>query len=489
MFEYYSHLGFNNPYFIWQKDKIVIEEKFSDIISKKGKIRELDLNSVIQILARTYMFGNRTIVKGIYKTPWMAKPNGHLNGWEYFKVPLHENKKLDIEFIAKELFELLQAEILEYIGNSKNIGVLLSGGMDSRIMAGTIDYLIKQKTIKDISVKAFTWGNPNSRDVIYSKEIAKRFDWEWKHFLITPESLIHNIELVADQGCEYTPIHLHAMPQIKQESGLDCILAGSFGDGIGRAEYEGVKVINLENLYKGFRNFGSIIKSAIYENYNITTIDDLRMYHKLFPRSLSYQRFEQDCQIHYMRRKLNPCMTFINETTPVYQIFTNPNLFGFMWSLDPENRTDHIYNAIIRFFKTDLRDIPWSRTGLKYNQTTGEPDNYSQKNHSYPEIINTELFNFIKDRVLSSNIERLGIFNRVSLISLLNLLKVTPKDYNIAYGERLCWIASLAIMVEKYDVTQSESYPYNIKDCVNGLVLSPGEFILRNTKEALMKLR
>ena len=38
------------------------------------------------------MFGDRTILKGIYKTPWMAKQNKQMNGWEYVKVPVKKNR-------------------------------------------------------------------------------------------------------------------------------------------------------------------------------------------------------------------------------------------------------------------------------------------------------------------------------------------------------------------------------------------------------------
>ena len=42
--------------------------------------------------------------------------------------------------------------------------------MDSRMVAGAIDYLIKTKRLQDVKVTGLTWGNEGSRDVVYAKE-------------------------------------------------------------------------------------------------------------------------------------------------------------------------------------------------------------------------------------------------------------------------------------------------------------------------------
>lgn len=484
MFKNYNHLGFHNPYFIWHDGRLEIEKRFPDIVRRKGSPLELDIASVIQFLMKSYMLGDRTILKNVYKTPWMAKPNKKMNRWDYHKIKVHQNKKESASFVAEELFIKLQEEIANYIGTSKKIGILLSGGMDSWIVAGTLDYLIKRNHLPNITVKAFTWGNSNSRDVIYSKIIAERLGWEWKHLTVSQESVMHNINVAADYGCEYSPIHLHAIPQIKKERGLDCFLAGSFGDSIGRAEYEGIKVMNLKSPLNRFRNFGNILKFRAYKNHITDSINDIKQYHKLYPQQFKYQLYESDMQIHYMRRKLNPCMAVLDETAPVYQAFTSPVIFEFMWSIDPAYRSDKIYEYLMKLFDTELNDIPWARTGIKYGQNDGEKDNYEKVHHSYDHIINSDLFEFIEDKVLSPAIQRLGIFNKTSLYTLLKLLKITPKGYNIVYGERLCWIASLALMVEKYDISQNEFYSSDARDLINGMILCPAEVLIRTVNEA-----
>src|SRR5690606_28543901 len=114
-----------------------------------------------------------------------------------------------------------------------------------------------------------------------------------------------NLEITIQNGSEYSPIHLHAMPQLSvKKDEVDCFLAGSFGDSIGRAEYSGVKVKNLKKIYAKSNNF-SLIKKSLVDKYFDTSIAEIDRYHKLFPQEKKYMQYEQDYQLHYMRKMLN----------------------------------------------------------------------------------------------------------------------------------------------------------------------------------------
>src|SRR5690606_6117103 len=219
IFKYYNHLGFFNPYYYRNKGgKLVIENSFREIMNLYPEKPELDITAIIEILNKNFILGDRTLIKGINRTPWMAKPDEDHKDWIYENVPDHTEIDLDEKTIAHNLFELVCEELLEYIGTKKNIGILLSGGMDSRMVAGTLDYLIKTKRLTGVHVCALTWGNPDSRDVVYSKRIAQRLKWDWKHYMITPELIITDVNETAKRGCESSAIHLHALPQISEDN-------------------------------------------------------------------------------------------------------------------------------------------------------------------------------------------------------------------------------------------------------------------------------
>src|SRR5690606_4221572 len=116
--------------------------------------------------------------------------------------------------IADKLYILLRNEVKSYIVDKKRIGILLSGGMDSRIVAGILNDLVEDKAIDIEGITAYTWGNKDSRDVIYANRICDLFGWKFKHYTVEPEDLWNNIIFSALNGCEYSGMHLHAIPQI-----------------------------------------------------------------------------------------------------------------------------------------------------------------------------------------------------------------------------------------------------------------------------------
>lgn len=480
MFKNSNHLGFFNPYFIKKDGVFLIKENFGEIIKLVDEPKKIDLISIIELLNRNYFLGDRTIIQGINISPWMAKPNKSNNEWVFHDLPIHKEINLDEATIAEELFTRLQKEILSYIGEKKSIGILLSGGMDSRIVAGTLDYLIKSEILADdIIVTALTWGNENSRDVVYAKRIAEKLKWDWKHYSVTAENLKDNLNEVAINGCEFSPIHLHALPQIRDDNKLDCVLAGSYGDSIGRAEYSGVKVNNLKALTNNFRNVGALLKQNAFQDMKGKWMTDTEKYHTLFPEKQLYQQYELDNQLHYMRRMLNPCMKFIGLHNPLQQVFTSPDVFGFMWSIIPKKRNNEVYKLIISKFKTDFSNIPWARTGLPYGVTEGLPDSFDNTHHSYKDFIDYDLYEEIKNLVLSDEIKSLEVFNMKSLTLSLKLIKSQPHT-KLWYEEKLIWLASLSKAISLYDIKNDKIYKNNNFDIFNNKVLVPLEFYGRN---------
>ena len=243
MFKNYNHLGFNNPYFFIKEEKFEIHQNFPNAIESFQAEKVIDPTSAIEMLNKEFFFGDRTVIQNLSKAPWLALPNQDLNNWEYDQAPKHDLIDIKETEIAKVLFQKICEEIQLYVGDKKNIGILLSGGMDSRMAAGALDYLIKNNIVKDLKVTALTWGNLGTRDVVYAKIIAERLNWEWKHYTVTSKDLLQNIRETAIYGCEYSPIHLHAIPQIRDDNNFDIILAGSYGDSVGRAEFGGKNVI------------------------------------------------------------------------------------------------------------------------------------------------------------------------------------------------------------------------------------------------------
>src|SRR5690606_28794497 len=135
-------------------------------------------------------------------------------------LPPHGDSNPDPEVFTQQLKAALVEETLSYVDSAKTVGILLSGGMDSRVVAGIVRE-IQQNLGGQFQVVGLTWGNETSRDVVYAKQITERYGWEWKHYPLTAERLASNITHMGKMGAEVSPVHLHAMPEIAITSGID----------------------------------------------------------------------------------------------------------------------------------------------------------------------------------------------------------------------------------------------------------------------------
>ena len=477
LYTYFNHLGFFGPfYFLNKQTQIESNSDYQKNVKTYPFEKKINLKAISDILSYRFMLGDKTLVEGINRSPWLAKPNKNADDWEYFSLKKHQELVFEDQEVGRNLFKLLCEEIQSYIGSRKKVGILLSGGMDSRIVAGCLDYLIKNKLTNVVSVTAYNWGNPDSRDVVYAKIIAKRLGWKYKHYTVTADNLWENFKTSGLRGAEYSGLHLHAITQIKSDIEDEVLLAGSYGDSIGRGEYEGIKVKNLKEIVSRSKNFGGFIKSKLYAEISNSDENHLKKYHDLFRENKDYQQYELIFQLHYMRRLLNPCMEILNEVTPTFQIFTSPVVYQYMWSLHPDVRNVKIYAVLMNSFETKLDDIPWARTGVAY-LGAGKPDEYKKKHHNYYEVIENELLPKMEASILSGRIESLNIFNMSAIRSILKKVR-SSKGNNNDYLERLTWLVSLDYFLEAVEVSKSPKVSDSILDDVNGRFLSSLKYVL-----------
>lgn len=457
-------------------------QSLEDLIYKSNDCHSIDEVSILEVLNRYFMFADRTIFQDVKRTPWMGQYDAEKSSWSFYDIPGHGLKSDVSETeIADKLFNLLCDEVNLYVKNSKNIGILLSGGMDSRIVAGVLHYLMDKGDISVASVTAYTWGVDDCRDVVYSKRIADLYGWKWKHYRVDAENLWENFKIAGERGCEFTGLHLHAIPQICRtiKSEVDVMLAGSYGDSVGRAEYSGKHVTELGPVYHNMRNPSWLLKSAVYDQIKNQWKDDVETYHRQFPREQPYQQHELDYQIHYMRRMLNPCMELLNEKVEMHQVFTHPTVFGFMWSLDPKLRNDTIYKLLLERHNPELLIIPWARTGLQYPLKDGEPDQFKKKHHLYSKYMHENLIHRIESRLLGHQSIQNGIFNQQTVEEIIALIK-KKNQYNFDYLEKISWLVSYTYLFDKYSIVQPGSPNLSFSDKLNAKFKSPLEYKLRH---------
>jgi asparagine synthase (glutamine-hydrolysing) len=261
-------------------------------------------------------------------------------------------------------------------------------------------------------------------------------------------------------GAEVSPLHLHALPEVAKIKGIDAVIAGSYGDSVGRAEFSGRRLTALRSILpKTFDQFG-ILRDAIRRDALTALRKDTSDSPHLNGNLDTLRQREIEQELHYMRRMLQSSMLVIAQEIPLYQIFTSPKVFGLMWNLDPAMRNNSWYKYLLSGLPGNLLNIPWSRTGKRYGKTSGPSDKYSKEHHSYGIWLRRDLREQIENRVNSNRIRELAIFNNHGLDNALRVWrKATTKTTN-SLDELMTWIASFHDFLEAYDLS-SLSAPKN----------------------------
>lgn len=461
-----AHLGAIYP-FISQELPDQFSFNMAEVIDFRRKLGlniELDKVALVEKACLPYLLGNRTLLNNVERAPWL---HSYLNKqWYNESLPAHGSEDPHKEkFVADLKAELLQ-EASSYIGNSKTVGILLSGGMDSRVVAGVVREL--QQNNHHINVVGVTWGNTNSRDVVYSQRICSQFDWEFIHFPITAETLRHNIKVSSKMGAEVSPMHFHTMSDVANLKGIDVILAGSYGDSVGRAEFSGTHVTNLRSILPNKINRLGLIKAELFKDVHKSIIEDSKIPDTYNVEGNSLRKYEIEQEYHYMRRMLQTCMHVVAEKIPFHQMFTAPSVFGLMWGLNPLVRGNDWYSKLLNVLPGELLQIPWARTGKAYDLPEGDADKYDKRYHQYGLWLRTELKEEVLSVINNPVIRELGVFNDCSLDALIINWKRTNGVSNNKLDEVVSWLCSLAVFIQDNKIPKiKDDYSTTVTDYYN----------------------
>ncbi len=441
----------NNYLSLYQPDKFGIKPRcwvsnFCGLYSSNNVNLSWDTSAILSVLSFGYIVGSRTLFSEIRRQPWMTSitDEGEL---QYHSLPNHGLNRITPKQIGSKLHSLLKEELLLVTKGKDDIYILLSGGLDSRILALIVQELYREGKISNKPI-AITWGMTDSRDVLYAKELSKILNIDFLHYSISAEDVWRNIrETAIHLGSIVSPIHLHALPQIDGLPQDSLILAASYGDSIGRAEFNGKHVLELSNLKPNNRY--RLLKDELI-GYAVDELEhDLLDFRNRFCNSREYICCELEMYGHYMRGVIASSMNYLNSKYDVYQIFTNPKVYSYMWSIHPSFRTDDVYYELLKQLKPNLSQFPWARSGkalrgITYPKIKAKQSRFHQYSVWVSEILSEKQQGFIDISIL----EQMDIFNIPRLKSFID--HFSPKS-GIIETYTITWLASLCEMKRQLD--------------------------------------
>lgn len=362
-----------------------------------------DLGALLSTMSLGYALGNRTLFRELSRRPWLAEET-RTGDFQEQSIPPHGFEWASPEKIAERLYKLLQSELEQICQGYQKLVLLLSGGLDSRIVAGVVRHLLDQGRIKG-QVTAVTWGMMNSRDVVLGCEVAEALKFDWQHVELGFEHLEENIELCRQQLCaSVSPIHLHRMKFVMESFVSDTlVLAGSYGDSIGRGEYSGRTLLELLPL-RPF-NFLGLMRPELAQQAKTECERELEYLRRRAGNQPEYVYLEHQQQGHYMRGLIGQTMSVIHHHAPVYQAFTHPDVYSYMWSVHPAARTDDVYRCLLKILGREVASIPWARTNVTLDASRKDRSTTLPNFHDYQDwtrsLVERQLGSYGRERFVN----------------------------------------------------------------------------------------
>ena len=446
----------SSPYLVWNEGLVTAFREPADAISALShEDRIVNTATVLSVLGFEYPVGDMTLVEGMLRAPWWSTVSSDgvvARG----RPPEHREREASTAAVAKGLAERLLEEVTANVRGRDRVYVLLSGGMDSRIVAAIVSELQSTGVIS-VPVEAVTWGLPDSRDVAYAQRLAEFLGWKWNHAVMSATWFCDSFVPTSERlGGEVDPKHAHRWDWFGSVPPNSVVLAATWGDSIGRAEFSRRHVSCLSPL-RPVDRFRFLRPDAFQMGFR-------RIAAELESQSASFSRpnevvriRELEQHVNYLRRMLGCSLDLIGDFANTAQLFTSRSVVEWMWSFSPRVRTDHVYVELLHQRAPRLLDFAWARTGTGYKEEGSSRDELTIAFHRYPRWLRSDYGDQLEALILQDDaLASLQIFDMDQVQWGVEEFRREGPDDETTLATQLSFLAGLAHHVRTHELLPPE---------------------------------
>lgn len=380
-------LGFRHLYWTQVNGKLVFASEVKAILEDEDFNRVVNDEAVADFFSFGFLLGDKTLFQGIRLLPpgsILLYHQGKVTIENYWQLRYLDNSDgYPADHYADELAGLLRKAVQRRIKGENRFGVLLSGGLDSRLIAVFVREL-------QLPLITFTMGEPDSKDVTIAHAVSRELGSSHNFLRLRPEDLIRYApEAVWLTDGMYNCLDsqiLWIADKLREK--IDVVLEGiQLLDGF----YHFWEIPLLRDKRRNIRRDIKFIKrifSPFLQESPIRPMEKLRSlfspdyYRKIkdYPWSSFYEtvlnRPDEDWPLydrldyHFVTQRLRRFTSYgsflLRSRVEVRSPFLDRELLDFFISLPAKYRSQDksLYRKILINMAPDLVKIPWERTGL-----------------------------------------------------------------------------------------------------------------------------
>lgn len=368
--------GFKPLYWCDRDNYLLFASEIKAILQDRSFTRSVDLEAMAEFFSFGYVLGDKTLIADIRLLPpasILTYSNGRMEINQYWNWNQIEKREIiDEDEIVEELGKLWLQAVERRMQGKARIGLSLSGGLDSRAIAGAI-------SPKYYPIHAVTFGKSDCDDYKIAKRVANILGIEHHFVKITGGKWFSGIEktVYITDGLGNV-VHQHSWDAIDvMKNYFDIHLSG-----LGAALISGIYLDNAILSTTNMEQYCNIVFKKMNSG-NITLKNEEKFYDQNIVKSfsgisqksmvtsvkeiISDPEYSDYFFINNKNRKWSLIGPFYSQIKLENRMpFFDNDFIEFVYSLPNELRFNHyIYNKmLLKFFPKTYKSIPWQKTGL-----------------------------------------------------------------------------------------------------------------------------
>jgi asparagine synthase (glutamine-hydrolysing) len=375
--------GSKNVFYTINSDRLTFSSEIKSILKDPLIHPKLNVDAVGEFFTFSYLLGNKTFFEGINLLPPASillydSDGDKVQTRPYWDFKFYQRRKPgeSLDYYLKRFDELMERAVERRMRDKDKIGVFLSGGLDSRLIAGFAKK-IADRTNKELI--SFTFGTKGGWQEKIAGQVADKLGIDNSFYEIPSDFIARYADEIVYRGDGHIRIRdahfISLLRKVRLEVGT--VLVGAFCDTVfgGHLHKEILRISNKDELI-GYLLSKYTVKQIAEHVPKITSQkfrNDLeRKVKKNFVETVKSIPFHSYSEIaHYWdlvqrgRRYILPLSTYINWCLDSRDPYLDNEVVEFAINLPLELKIEKkfIHKASKRLFPS-LAEIPWEQTGV-----------------------------------------------------------------------------------------------------------------------------
>jgi len=268
-----DRIGIKPLYYYHKDNQFIFSSEVKAILAHDVDM-SLDYNSLNIYFRLLYVPSPKTMWQNIYKLEpghyALVSKQGDVKKTRYWEIknqPLFHDK----EAIKKDISELLHDSVKKRLMSDRPVGVFLSGGIDSTIIAGIMSKMSGKVNTFSIGFEETEEADKYNNDFLIARRTAKHFKTNHHEYVVSAQDVLDNLESAMYHMDEPVSNHIQAVNLLlarHTSEEVKVVLGGDGGDELfgGYERYYYNAVVEVMRRLPGTKFAASILgKSSLRE--------------------------------------------------------------------------------------------------------------------------------------------------------------------------------------------------------------------------------